>query len=91
MKVTREELDFTELYRVCSGGPGDESGGSGRARGRLLRPARGHDGQMGLHANLRGTEGVTSVYSNLILYLFTAEAPPPVLQAPGQQIVLVNK
>ena len=45
------------LYARSSGGPGDASGGSGRARGRLLRPARGRDGQMSRHANLRGGEG----------------------------------
>ena len=27
-------------WTLCSGGPGDASGGSGRARGRLLRPGR---------------------------------------------------
>ena len=49
-----EEYDWT----LCSGGPGDASGGSGRARGRLLRPERGRHGQMGRHANIRGGEGV---------------------------------
>ena len=45
-------------WTLSSGGSGDTSGGSGRARGRRLRPARGRDGQRGLHANLRGREGV---------------------------------
>ena len=42
-------------------GPGDASGGSGRARGRLLRRADGRDGRKGRHANLRGREGVLNV------------------------------
>ena len=52
-----KEYDWT----LCSGGPGDASGGSGRARGRLLRPARGRDGRMGRHANLWGGEGVKKI------------------------------
>ena len=40
---------------------GDASGGPGRARGCLLRPARGRDGRMGRHANLRGREGAKAL------------------------------
>ena len=45
---------------MLRGGPGDALGRSGRARGRLLRPARGpgRDGRKGRHANARGWEGV---------------------------------
>ena len=49
-------------WTLCSGGPGDASGGSGRARGRLLRPARGRDGQMGRNEILRRGEGVKLLF-----------------------------
>ena len=44
--TSTKEYDWTS----CSGGPGDASGRSERARGRLLRPAGGRGGR---HANLR--------------------------------------
>ena len=51
--------------------PGDASGGSGRAWGRLLRPARGRDGRMGRHANLRGGEGVNVFIQSKIISFCT--------------------
>ena len=41
-----QEYDWT----LCSGGPGDALGGSGRARGRPLRPADGPDALGAVHA-----------------------------------------
>ena len=55
----RKEFDFM-LGPRGSGGPGEASGGSGRARGRLLRPPDGRDGRKGRYANLRGREGVNN-------------------------------
>ena len=63
----RKQVESDESYEqeksltLCLGGPGDASGGSGRAQGRLLRPEDGRDGQKGRHANLRGREGVRGI------------------------------
>ena len=62
--TSSKESDWT----LCSGGPGDASGGSGRAQGRLLRPADGRDGRKGRHANLRGREGVNATVAVFYLY-----------------------
>ena len=55
-----QEYDWT----LCSGGPGDALGGSGRARGRPLRPADGPDALGAVHAkSLGGGKGLTLVDS----------------------------
>ena len=61
-----KEYDWTSFMLGRCGGPGGASGGSGRARGRLLQyPQYGRRaarrGAKGVHANLRGQEGVKTV------------------------------